>query len=107
MQSCFHDGSEASGSRLPLQGQGGNGSLGILLYVQVDLVHAKQGLVLRHKSITWLYQDAHKHVLCQAVEGNHNRQSTYKFWDHAKLNHVSGFNQSEKLILRNAILYCI
>lgn len=63
------------------------------------LVHAEEGLVLRHHGVTGFSQDADERVLIQAVERHHHGQAAHKLGYHAELYKVTCLHVLQEPVL--------
>lgn len=66
-RATYKDGAQAAGARLLLHGLAGGSVQRLLREDEVNVLHVKQRLVLRHQRILWLGQNIHHRLLIKCL----------------------------------------
>ena len=89
-QDRLHDGAEAAGAGLALDGALRDRGERIGVEVQLDVLHLEEPLVLLDQRVLRLGQDLHERDLVEVLERRHDRQPADEFRDQAELQRSSG-----------------
>ncbi|CAN3971354.1 Cysteine-rich VLP domain-containing protein, partial [Dysosmobacter welbionis] len=91
-QDTLHDGPQAPGADVPLDGLVGDGLQGLRLELQLHLVVLHQLLVLLHQGVLGLRQDADQILPLQRIQRRDHRQAAHQLRDDAEFQQVVGLD---------------